>query len=174
MQLIHQRQFKNKKIILAISKTIRRTKANSSINLQRITISERIRKIMYSKHKILRKENWRQRKIIIIPNFNTEKYKKKIITKLILKPNNTKLSLNQKKSIGSANQTKDKSTQKHKLILELKERQNKKMQKKRDNSINKKSMKTNKSRANKNQIGRVLLIKRQNKTKQIEYPKERK
>ena len=35
-------------------------------------------------------------------------------------------------------------------------------------------MKTNKSRANKNQIRRVLLIKRQNKTKDIESLKERK
>ena len=48
------------------------------------------------------------------------------------------------------------------------------MQKKRDNSINKKSMKTNKSRTNKNQIRRVLLIKRQNKTKYIQSLKERK
>ena len=75
---------------------------------------------MYSKHKSLRKENRRQRKVIIIPNLNTEKYKKKIIKKNILKPNNTKRSLNQKKSIGNANQTKDKCTQKHRLIIELK------------------------------------------------------
>jgi len=142
-QLIQRQESEMKKIILSISKITRSTKAGNTTNMRRIII-------------------WQG-----ITSLDIKKYKTKTITKHPSKFKKIRCFLNQEKFIGSGNQTKNKYIQKHRQVLELK---NKKMSKRIGNSFNKKMIKINKSEANKNQISRVLFNKKENRIK--ENPKD--